>query len=209
MSPTIYDYWRSIIGQVSVPLVIEVGVHHGTSTVNLRACCTAAGKVMQWIGLEPDPRNVRRCRELGLDVIAAAASDVTGTAELWLSSGYTPGFSGRLHTDSSSLQKPAGHLQRHPWCKFPERIAVGTVRLDDVVPPEARPTLIWADVQGAQRKVIAGAREVLKRTDYLYIECHRQPLYEGEPTASELRDLLPGWSVLHQWDDDILFRRTA
>lgn len=203
----IFDHWREIVATVAQPLVVEVGVHHGTSTVRLRAHVEAAGKKLWWIGLEPDPRNAARCRELGLPVIEAAASDEKGDAHLWLSSGITPGYEGRLHTDSSSLQKPIRHLERHPWCKFNETTTVRTVRLDDLIPPEECPTLIWADVQGAQRKVLAGARELLTRTSYLYIECHRQPLYDGEPSHDELCGLLPGWDVVQKWDDDLLFRR--
>lgn len=204
----IYEHFRRIVAETPDPVVVEVGVHTGTSTVNLRACATAAGKTLRWLGLEPDPRNAARCRELGLDVYEAAASDTSGTATLLLSDGYTPGYAGRVHTDSSSLQTPTGHLDRHPWCRFERSVAVNTVRLDDIVPVHERVTLLWADVQGAQRKVLAGAREVLERTEYLYIECHRQPLYEDEPTCEELCAMLPGWAVVEKWDDDILFART-
>lgn len=205
---TIYDHWRDIIATVATPVVVEVGVHHGTSTLNLRACVTAAGKRMGWLGLEPDPRNAARCRELGLDVIEAAASDTKGVTDFWLSSGYTPGYSARLHTDSSSIHRPTKHLDRYPWCRFASKITVQTVRLDDIVPPEPV-TLIWADVQGAQRKMLAGSRELLTRTDCLYIECPGEPMYEGETTFEELCGLLPGWRVVERWSDDVLFRRVA
>lgn len=204
---TIYDYWRKMLAETDTPAVVEVGVHYGESTVNLRACAAAADKRMRWLGIEPDPRNVARCRELGFEILDAAASDIDGEAELRLSSGITPGYEARLHTDSSSLQTPTKHLTRHPWCKFQETAIVRTVRLDDVVHPEESLTLLWVDVQGAQRKVLAGARELLARTDYLYIECHREPLYEGEPSRDELIAMLPGWSVVEAWDDDILFKR--
>jgi FkbM family methyltransferase len=204
---TIYDHWRAILNETETPAVVEVGVHYGESTVNLRACAAAVGKRMRWLGIEPDPRNVARCRELGFEILAAAASDENGEAVLQLSDGITPGYEARVHTDSSSLQKPTKHLALHPWCKFQEAATVRTVRLDDVVHPEERVTLLWVDVQGAQRKVLAGARELLLRTDYLYIECHREPLYEGEPNRQELIAMLPGWSVVEAWDDDILFRR--
>jgi FkbM family methyltransferase len=204
---TIYDHWRRILNETTDPVVLEVGVHHATSTVALRACATAAGKAMRWLGIEPDPRNAARCRELGFDVVEAAASDQAGTATLRLSSGFTPGYQGRLHTDSSSLQVPTKHLERHPWCQFQETAVVQTVRIDDLVPLEECVTLLWADVQGGQRRMIEGAREVLSRTSYLYIECHSEPLYAGEPSRDELRELLPGWSVVEMWDDDILFQR--
>lgn len=206
--PTIYDHWRRIITTVDEPTVIECGVHDGTSTINLRACVTAAGKQMRWLGLEPDPRNAKRCRELGIEVFEAAASDQPGYATLFLSSGVTPGYTERLHTDSSSLQKPTAHLTRFPWCSFAESVLVQTARLDDLVSPDERITLLWADVQGAQRKLLAGAERMLKQTGFLYIECSREPMYEGEPTFGELCSLLPSWRVVERWEDDVLFENT-
>jgi FkbM family methyltransferase len=164
---------------------------------------------LQWIGLEPDPRNVAVLESKGLMVIPAAASDAPGCAAMWLSSGETPGCPGREHTDSSSLCEPTAHLEAHPWCTFGERVEVETVRLDDVVPDDFAPDLLWVDVQGAQRKVIAGAQAVLSRASYLYIECHPEPLYDGEPTFEELCELLPGWDVVKRWPADILFGRRA
>lgn len=202
----IYEHFHRMIDEVDQPTVVEVGVHTGTSTVNLRACAAASGKLLGWIGFEPDPRNAKRCREIGLEVVEAAASDENGAAYLLLSDGITPGYAGRRHTDSSSLQMPTGHLRKHPWCKFSRKTLVRTVRLDDAVPDDELVTLLWADVQGAQRKVLAGARKLLNRTSYLYIECHKQPLYEGEPTFDELCGLLPEWQVVERWNDDVLFQ---
>lgn len=205
---SIYDYWQERCRlTLHRPLrVVEVGVHHGTDTQRL---ARVAGGRMEWVGLEPDPRNVAACIRHGVHVLPFAASDREGVAEFWLSDGETPGCPGRRHTDSSSLERPTAHLEEHPWCTFDQRVSVYTVRLDDVVPPEFAPDLLWVDVQGAQRRVLAGAQSVLSRTHWLFIECHPAPMYENEPTFEELCALLPGWRVVQRWSADVLFERTA
>ena len=67
---------------------------------------------------------------------------------------------------------------------------------------------MWVDVQGAQRKVLHGARETLRRTRFLYIECHGEPMYEDEPTLHELVAMLPGWEVIARWPEDLLLLNT-
>ncbi len=142
-------------------------------------------------------------------MIEKAVSDTDGEAEFWLSSGWSPGCEGsRWHTDSSSLNAPTRHLEAYPWCRFDDKVTVATTRLDAEA-PTGPIDLLWVDVQGAQRKALAGAPETLQRTRYLYIECHPAPMYDGEPTFEELCGLLPGFVVVKRWESDVLFRNTA
>ena len=205
---SIYDYWPGIAGTRhnprGSPCVVEIGVHHGDDSARLTV--TSPTGSLDWIGFEPDPRNVEFLRERGIAVIDKAVSDEDGEADFWLSSGWSPGCEGtRWHTDSSSLNRPTSHLDVYPWCRFEEKVRVKTARLDTAM--IARTVdLMWVDVQGAQRKVLAGAPETLQRTRYLYIECHPIPLYEGEPTFEELCGLLPDFAVVKRWPSDVLFR---
>jgi len=162
-----------------------------------------------------------------------AASHVSGVADLYLSGGETPGCGGRVHTESSSLNAPTKHLEAHPWCTFEQTATVRTVRVDDLLTwirdlgvavrgrfGTAAPVdgvgsgvanevdLMWVDVQGAQRKVLEGAKRTLERTRCLYIECHAEPLYEDEPTREELVRMLPGWEVIALWPEDLLLLNT-
>jgi hypothetical protein len=50
---------------------------------------------------------------------------------------------------------------------------------------------IWADIQGAEGDLVAGGRETLARTKYVYTECFDDELYEGAPTRVALLDMLP------------------
>jgi FkbM family methyltransferase len=210
-SVSIYDYWPGIVETMDrgadQPCVVEVGVHRGDDSARL-ARVSPTGSLV-WIGFEPDPRSVEFLRERGVAVIDKAASDTEGEFEFWLSSGWTPGQEGtRWHTDSSSLNRPTGHLKAAPWCRFDETIMVKTTRLDASVPARIV-DLMWVDVQGAQRKVLAGARATLQRTRYIYIECHPTPMYEGEPSYEELCDLLPGFVAVKRWEAEALFRNSA
>lgn len=212
--PSIYDYWPGIAharsAQNAHPRVVEIGVHHGEDSQQLAR--TSPTGALAWTGFEADPRNVAVLTARGIAVVDKAVSDADGEAELWLSSGWTPGSGDtRWHTDSSSLNAPTAHLDVAPWCRFDERAVVSTVRLDTalIADGDTPIDLLWVDVQGAQRKVIAGATSTLRRTRYLYIECHPTPLYEGEPSFDQLCALLPDFVVVKRWTADVLFRHRA
>lgn len=211
---SIYDYWPGIAATRHPshphPLVVEIGVHHGDDTRELTR--TSPTGALDWIGFEPDPRNLAVLADRDIRVVAKAVSDTEGEAELWLSSGWTPGSNDtRWHTDSSSLNTPTAHLETAPWCRFDERASVTTTRLDTALADQGDTPidLVWVDVQGAQRKVIAGGAATLRRTRYLYIECHPTPMYEGEPTFEELCALLPDFAVVKRWPGEVLFRNRA
>lgn len=185
------------------PVVVEIGVHHGTTT---RLFHVAAQQPLVWFGFEPDPRNIEVLESSGYKARPVAISDAYGFARLYMSGGITPGTEDRLHTDSSSILKPTKHLEVHPWCTFDSWMQVRTVPLDAAMTMhEGIIDLIWADVQGAQKQVIAGAAKTLARTRYLYIEVHPEPMYEGEPTFEELCGLLPEWEVVERYPADVLF----
>lgn len=189
------------------PVVVEIGVHHGTTT---RLFHMAARRPIHWYGFEPDPRNLKVLWAAGICPFSWAASDEEGTAILHGSGGETPGCPGREHTDSSSLNVPTAHLEAHPWCTFRREdcFTVHTMPVDKtVIKTEPVIDLIWADVQGAQRKVLRGAEATLRRTRYLYIEVHPTPMYEDEPTFEELCAMLPDFEVVQRYPADVLFLR--
>lgn len=182
------------------PVIVEIGVHVGQSTPLLWALCRTPPI---WIGFEPDPRNLHFLAGLGLRVIPAAVGASHGTTTLYMSSGGDDGN----HTASSSIQRPTAHLEHHPHVTFPETAEVQVCALDDVIPSQVDIDLIWCDVQGAQRAVIAGGQKTLARTRYLYIEVHGTPMYDGEPTPEELLELLPDWEVVGVYAAEVLLRR--
>lgn len=70
-----------------------------------------------------------------------------------------------------------------------------TVRLDDFKSLQnTAVAFIWAYVQGVEDLVFSGARELLKRTRYVYTEYSSKELYENQLNLKELLDLFgPDW----------------
>lgn len=181
------------------PLVCECGAHDGRDTkrfLHIWPDCRI-------VAFEPDPRPLFRqdppgfYRRIGNDdrvtCIAAALSNKNGTATLHRSSGTPPNKSTSDWDHSSSLSEPTGHLEWSPWCTFPQekQITVPVCMLDTVGEcADVTIDLMWVDVQGGQRKLIDGALNTLERTRLVYMECHKIPMYNGEPTQGELCDTM-------------------
>ncbi len=65
---------------------------------------------------------------------------------------------------------------------------------------------IWADTQGAEADLIEGGRETLRRTRYFYTEYYECEMYEGQKPLRELLKMLPDFTVVARYDNDILLR---
>jgi hypothetical protein len=72
-----------------------------------------------------------------------------------------------------------------------------------------RPITAVRSIQGAEGDLVAGGRETLARTKYVYTECFDDELYEGAPTRVALLDMLPGFEVVKLYESDILLRNAA
>lgn len=112
---------------------------------------------------------------------------------------------------SGSLRKPAKHLDFHPWVKFDKTLKVETMKLDTFTQRNkiTRIDFIWADVQGAEADLIAGATESLKFTRHFYSEYNENEMYQGQVGLRKLIELLPGFEVMVRFPDDVLFRNRS
>jgi len=182
---------RDLVGPA--PVIVEIGAHEGEDSR---------------LFLEAMPRARLFCFEPERRVGAALAKNLKAYGErvticceaVGATDGYVPFYAstgaagGRVDwTLSGSIRRPTGHLIRSPEIRFKSPEMVPCIRLDTWLgrhPEIDNIELIWADVQGAQRDLIEGGRETLGRSQYLYIECHQQPLYDGEPTQEELLEML-------------------
>ncbi len=214
------------------PILLEIGCNDGTDT-NKFLEAFPGGTIYCF---EPDPRAISRffktVHSERARLFAAAISDTDGQAVFNGSSGRPPGEArgpGASHYCfldewdlSGSLHKPTGHLSYSPWVTFPEsrRFDVKTMRLDTWL--EDQPEIgvidfIWADVQGAEATLIAGAQNALRNTRYFYTETRLQQgqhagreLYQGQPSIEEIQASLPFMSTIAHWgNSNILLKNNA
>jgi hypothetical protein len=88
---------------------------------------------------------------------------------------------------------------------------VETMRLDTFTQRNriTRIDFIWADVQGAEADLIAGATESLKFTRYVYTEYNENEMYQGQVGLRKLIELLPEFEVVVRFPDDVLLRNRS
>lgn len=196
-------------------VVVEVGANDGKDTEMFLQCFPTADIYC----FEPDPRPAQKWRERVHNPRARleeiAISDTEGPVTFHQSGGIPPGYS---ESDfpagwdlSGSIVAPKNHTVIHPWSSFNTTITIPAKTLDSVLGDRlARETslfpvtLLWADVQGAERQLIKGAQNTLLRTRYFYTEFSNEELYEGQLSLKELLSMLPNFRIEKIWTNDVL-----
>jgi FkbM family methyltransferase len=200
-----YRRLREILS-VGTPTIIEVGACDGWHTRML----AGFNKNARIISFEADPRNVelaRRGMPHGATLVHAAIGDVTGRVALHLA---TPEPNGMIGASSLSEFTPA-LTAAWPWLREQGVVEVDGWRLDDYVYALERVfiggiDLLWMDVQGAERRVFAGARDLLARGKIRYIWTEHDGGYaDSVANLGELATLLPGWRLVLEQGADALF----
>jgi len=206
---------KDFIRALPINTFVEIGCHFGTDTEIFRSMHPNARIVC----FEPDPRNLEMLTKRGVNKIAEvhpyALSNANGTQPFYLSAGdqsHNTNMDDILRYNdwscSSSLKKPTGHLQLHPWITFDKTAYVNTIRLDDFEP--LRDSIIdfmWVDVQGAEDLVFSGAKETLKRTKYVYTEYCNTELYESQLNMKQVLEMFgDNWELVHDFGGDILLK---
>lgn len=209
------NYIRQLIGS-DARVVVEIGAHHGWHTgAFLMAFSNAT-----IYAFEPDPRAIEKFSanisspRVHLFKMAVGATD--GEAQFHVSSGLPPGidpvgaavvYPGGWD-QSGSLRPPKTHKERWPWCKFESVIKVTVCRLDNWARENSIGAVdfIWADTQGAEADLVSGGQATLARTRYLYLEYSNDEIYEGEPSLQTLLEMLPNYSVIKRFPNDVLLK---
>lgn len=206
---------KSLVGTED-PIILEIGANNGTDTNDFLKTFSAG----RFFCFEPDPRALAQWMESVKDpraqIFNIAISDQIGTIDFHQSSGW-PDDWGKPSPDaewnmSGSIKKPKNHIPIHPWCKFKDIIKVNTITLDEWCRNMGVNEIdfIWCDVQGAESEVITGGRNTFdKKLRYLYTEYCDNEQYEGQPNKEQLLKLLPGYSVIKDFGEDILLKNGA
>jgi FkbM family methyltransferase len=201
---------REILEATQGAVVAELGAHHGTDTSFLYDYCP--GGPALYVAVEADPRNLNniRChmatRQKNFTLIHAAIAAFDGSVDLYQADG-------EKGSGSSSIRRPKKHLETWPDITFERTVEVPALSLDTLARWCEIPDidLLWCDIQGAERDMIAGGQKTLARTRWLLAEADVEEYYEGQALRDELPGLLPGWELVAEWPEhaNLLFRRVA
>ena len=194
--------------------VFELGACNGYHTAHLAALCTGDYRYYMF---EPDERNAPLCRAVAstnprIAFVPAAVGNVTGTVDFYLAHPDQNNAIG-----SSSISPFKDQTKAFPWCTVDGVAKVTSWRLDDFCGPVKVDHIdfIWMDVQGAERLVFEGAREMLAKTRYIFTEFegtrkdNEGTCYEHSSSLERIMEMLPGWRVVKVYDWDALLENTA
>ena len=201
-----FEEIASLVGRDD-PIILEIGANDGSDSrrfldafSNCRLFC-----------FEPDSRAVlkwrRSIRDERAKLAPLAVGAVDGTVTFHPSAGR-----GERPADwdqSGSIRAPKNHLKLHS-VTFPTTVNVACTRLDTWLASEHidRIDFIWADVQGAEGDLVAGASRTLAMTRYFYTEYSDNELYEGQINLSTLARMLPDFEMAMLFRSDVLFKST-
>jgi len=165
-----------------VQILVDVGAHDGWYAKRAALYFPLQRSIL----IEPLPSNAEGLRKLnlpGLKVVEAAMSDKKGRAKFTIS-----------HTAqaSSLLEMSPGMTEAYQLdMSGQEEIEVAVGTLDALCEKENIEyiDLLKIDVQGAERLLLAGARNALRRTKYLQIEMLFVEHYRGCALFHELDEL--------------------
>lgn len=188
------------------PTILEVGTYYGNDPKefleefsNIKIYCFEPNPIC--IEKHKNKINDERCK-----FYEVAISDEDNLVEFYQSSGQDS--RGKPYDGSSSLKKPKEHLTAYPLCKFDNKMIVKAVKLDTWIQENriSEIDFIWADVQGAEEKLINGGFKALSITKYFYTEFYDNEMYEGQHTLNDLKRLLPSFRIVCLYGKNVLFK---
>lgn len=195
------------------PVILDIGTNNGGHT---RAFFDLFpyGIVHSF---EPDPRCITKFKanlasypRAKLHEIAIGAFN--GTAEFYASGGQNLAVDYTMPEGwdmSGSLRKPKEHLTVNPGITFDNKYPVQVVTLDTWFKSSGLDQIdfIWADVQGAEGDLIEGGKETFsKHVKYFYTEYSNVELYENQLDLEQILNYLPDFSVVAQFENDVLLK---
>lgn len=193
-----------LLRDIRSPVILDCGAHNGEEEGWFREACS---ETLHYVMVEPDPRNCQVILDRAPTspirrLVIGAVSDTNGVAEFYFSENSV-----NLDHGSGSLLEPTGHLEHIKHISFPFRGMVPTYTLDTIFEKEwlQKVDLLWVDVQGAERKLIAGGAKTLAKTRYIFMEKEHVELFRGEALRDELVSLLKDFRVLREFEQNILF----
>lgn len=171
---------RALIGEPAT--VFDVGANQG-QFANAAAWWFPRAHI---VSFEPSPAVLPALRKNlsrlpNSRVVASALGEAAGELEFFENE-YSPA--------SSALPMAETQRRHFPETAKVRKVVVPVTTLDAFTAGQTwpRPLLLKLDVQGFEKRVLAGAGAFLPAVDYLLFECSYRPMYEGEADFGEMLD---------------------
>ena len=103
-------------------------------------------------------------------------------------------LSNNNEAQSSSLLQPLLHLDQHPEITFDQTEIVKLKRLDNFKITNSN--FMSIDVQGFELEVLKGAKNTLKRIDYIYCEVNTAETYKKNPLIEDIDNYLKNYNFI-------------
>lgn len=140
-------------------------------------------------------RNIEAYHLNNVTLLPVALSDVDGRSKFYVSSGHPEEENKDLDWDfgnkSSSLLEPHD-LKNHQWLEFKNEIVVPTMTLSKFMMENKleKVDFLHMDVQGAELKVLKGAKDKLRGIKAIWLEVADVSMYKNQVLRRELESFM-------------------
>jgi FkbM family methyltransferase len=180
-------------------IIFDIGSCEGEDSIKYAQLFTNA----KIYAFEPLPKNLSiletNLKKYGIttvEVLPIAISDEEGKAEFYVSSGNPENAANLNEWDygnkSSSLLAPGLVKDYYSWIKFNEVIEVNTNTLENVCRYYQIEGIdfIHMDVQGAELKVLKGAKGFISKVKAILLEVESVHLYQHQPLQEDIENFM-------------------
>lgn len=163
--------------------VVDVGAHVGKWTSSLLELCLPEHILV----VEPSPEiheqlENRFSRVDNVTLHKVAVSDFSGNTDFHLTSNQEFNSISKVQDSFQSTFEGLAQVER--------KVTVPVQTLDGLCRDFSEISLLKIDVQGFEKEVIRGAKEILKKSKVLIVEMNFSPLYDGESSFTEVHEML-------------------
>jgi FkbM family methyltransferase len=179
--------------------ILDIGGCEGEESIRYSRIFPAASIFV----FEPLPRNqklvfenIEKYKPNNIHFVPMAASDEDGSTQFHVSSGHpdpNAEYDWDFGNKSSSLLAPQEN-NNPAWLQFNEKIEVKTICLDSFLKKNKinEVDFVHMDVQGAELKVLSGAKEFIKSIKAIWLEVADVEIYKGQPLRTDVEYFMNG-----------------
>lgn len=189
----------AIFGDTDSLVIFDVGSCEGEDSIKYSRLFPSS----QIYAVEALPSNLELLKSnldkysvSNVEIIPLALSDEKGTVKFYVSSGQPKekkeSQDWNYGNKSSSLLPPDKNLKMFPWLKFQDVIEVSTTTISDICREQniTHIDFIHMDVQGAELKVLQGAKEMIEKVKVIWLEVEAITLYENQPLKKDIEKFM-------------------